>query len=240
MSINKSFLALLGAVALCGAAHAQPAPPLAVGEPFIPTRAQFEQFFPDRIPFYTYEGFVQAIRQTPGFAARGSEQFKRQEMAAFWGQIAHESDHLRALREYRQANWDKYCRLDPGESCAPGQQYYGRGPIQLSWNYQYKAAGDYLGLDLWANPDRVATDPAVAWRTALWYWVTQHGPAAQSSQAGLLAGLGFGSTTRAINGFIECDKPNDADAQRKVQRRAQFYKHASEMFGVPLLHPLGC
>src|SRR6218665_979870 len=122
---------------------------------FLPSRAQFDQLFPERIAFYSYEGFTEAVRQTPGFADWGGPTERRQEMAAFLGQIAHESDQLRAQREYRRENWDKYCRDDARLGCAPGRQYYGRGPIQLSWNYQYKAAGDFLGIDLWSDPDRV-------------------------------------------------------------------------------------
>ncbi|WP_162245844.1 MULTISPECIES: chitinase [unclassified Roseateles] len=207
---------------------------------FVPSRAQFDQLFPERIAFYSYEGFVEAVRQTPGFTSWGNETQRRQEMAAFLGQIAHESDQLRAQREYKRANWDKYCRNDARLSCAPGQQYYGRGPIQLSWNYQYKAAGDFLGIDLWSDPDRVARDSTVAWRTALWYWMTQPGESTQTAHAALRSGAGFGATTRAINGPLECDKPTDPDALRKNARRSDFYKHASELFGVPLMHPLGC
>ena len=212
----------------------------AAASPFVPSRAQFDQLFPERIAFYSYEGFVEAVRQTPGFADWGDETQRRQEMAAFLGQISHESDQLRAQREYKRENWHKYCRDDGRLSCAPGQQYYGRGPIQLSWNYQYKAAGDFLGLDLWSDPDRVARDSTVAWRTALWYWMTQPGESSQPSHQAVRAGAGFGATTRAINGPLECDKPADPDAKRKNDRRAQFYRHASELFGVPLMHPLGC
>lgn len=207
---------------------------------FLPTRAQFDALFPERIAFYTYEGFAEAVRQTPGFADWGSDTERRQEMAAFLGQIAHESDQLRAQREYKRENWDKYCRDDARLSCAKGQQYYGRGPIQLSWNYQYKAAGDFMGIDLWSDPDRVARDSTVAWRTALWYWMTQPGESSQTSHAAIRSGAGFGATTRAINGPLECDKPDSPDARRKNGRRADFYKHASDLFGVPLLHPLGC
>lgn len=212
----------------------------AAATPFLPSREQFDQLFPERIAFYSYEGFVEAVRQTPGFADWGSETQRRQEMAAFLGQISHESDRLRAQREYRRANWDKYCRSDERLACAPGQQYYGRGPIQLSWNYQYKAAGDFLGIDLWSDPDRVARDSTVAWRTALWYWMTQPGESTQSSHAAVRSGAGFGATTRAINGPLECDKPQDPDARRKNAARADYYKRASELFGVPLMHPLGC
>lgn len=208
--------------------------------PFLPSRVQFDALFPERIAFYTYEGFTEAVRQTPGFADWGSDAQRRQEMAAFLGQIAHESDQLRAQREYKRANWDKYCRDDARLGCAKGQQYYGRGPIQLSWNYQYKAAGDFLGLDLWSDPDRVARDSTVAWRTALWYWMTQPGESSQTPHAAIRSGAGFGATTRAINGPLECDKPTDPDALRKNGRRADFYKHASDLLGVPLLHPLGC
>lgn len=213
--------------------------PLAA-QPFVPSRAQFDQLFPERIAFYSYEGFVAAVRLTPGFADWGDERQRRQEMAAFLGQIAHESDQLRAQREYRRENWDHYCQPKGEPGCAPGQQYYGRGPIQLSWNYQYKRAGDFLGIDLWADPDRVARDATVAWRTALWYWMTQPGESARTAHQALREQAGYGATTRAINGPLECDRPDHPDVQRKLKRRIDFYRHASELFGVPLLHPLGC
>lgn len=212
----------------------------ALAQPFLPTREQFDQLFPQRIAFYSYEGFVAAVRLTPGFAATGSATLRRQEMAAFLGQIAHESDQLRAQREYRRENWDHYCRPEGEPGCAPGQQYYGRGPIQLSWNYQYKRAGDFLGLDLWADPDLVARDATVAWRTALWYWMTQPGESPHTAHQALQQQLGFGATTRAINGPLECDRPDSFDVRRKLNRRIDFYQHASALLGVPLLHPLGC
>jgi len=31
--------------------------------------------------------------------------------------------------------------------CYPGQGYFGRGPLQLSWNFNYGAAGSSLGFD---------------------------------------------------------------------------------------------
>ncbi len=212
----------------------------ASNDSFLPSREQFDTLFPERIDFYSYEGFVAAVRQTPGFADWGSPEDRAQEMAAFLGQIAHESDQLRARREYRRENWDHYCRPEGEPGCATGQQYYGRGPIQLSWNYQYKRAGDFLGLDLWSDPDLVARDSTVAWRTALWYWMTQPGESSRSSHQAIRERAGFGATTRAINGPLECDKTGNADVKRKLDRRIDFYKHASELFGVPLLHPLGC
>lgn len=206
----------------------------------LPTAEQFEALFPQRLAFYSHEGFLKAARSFPAFAGTGDEAQRRREAAAFLGNIAHESDELRALREYRKENHDRYCSLADGERCAPGRQYYGRGPIQLSWNYQYRRAGEALGLDLWSDPDLVARDPAVAWQTALWYWMTQNGPATMTAHQAMNDGPGFGATVRAINGLIECDKPGDPDAQRKVARRVAFYTQAAGILQVPLGPNLGC
>ncbi|CAI0449519.1 unnamed protein product, partial [Linum tenue] len=55
--------------------------------------------------------------------------------------------------------------------CAPGRQYYGRGPLQLSWNYNYGECGKANGFDGLRNPDIVAKDPVVTWKSALWFWI---------------------------------------------------------------------
>ena len=33
----------------------------------------------------------------------------------------------------REINGGQYCEPNPNYPCAPGQEYYGRGPIQLTW-----------------------------------------------------------------------------------------------------------
>lgn len=234
-------MALMAAV-LLSTACANVTTPTAEAEAtqFLPTQAQFEQLFPQRIDFYSYEGFVAAVRSFPAFAGTGSADQRRQEMAAFLANIAHESDELKAVREYNQANHDKYCSLEAGQSCAPGQQYYGRGPIQLSWNYQYLAAGRALGLDLWADPDRVARDPKVAWQTALWYWMNQNGPGSMTPHQAMVGGAGFGETIRSINGALECGQPAASYAGKQVARRIDFYQRASAKFEVAPGDKLGC
>ncbi|MEJ6007647.1 chitinase [Paucibacter sp. AS339] len=208
---------------------------------FLPSPAQFDVLFPDRLPFYTYEGFVRAVSAFPAFAASGDATLRRQEMAAFLANIAHESDELKAVREYNQANYDKYCSTQNGQQCAPGQQYYGRGPIQLSWNYQYLAAGQAIGLDLWANPDLVARDPKVAWQTAIWYWMSQNGPNTMPAHQALVEGHGLGGTIRSINGALECDQPaSNVHAAEQIARRAMFYRRAVQLFGVTPGEKLAC
>lgn len=42
-----------------------------------------------------------------------------------------------------------------------GQVYYGRGLVQLTWDFNYKSMGELLGVDLLNNPDK-ALDPLIA------------------------------------------------------------------------------
>jgi predicted chitinase len=204
------------------------------GGSFAVTEAQFNQMFPNRNGLYTYAGLQAAANSFPGFATTGSDTIKRQEIAAFLANVAHESDSLKATREYNMANWPLYC--DPSSGCAPGQQYYGRGPIQLSWNYNYRAAGNALGIDLWSNPDLVATDATIAWKTAVWYWMTGTGAAGITPHNAMINSQGFGVTIRAINGSLECNggRPD------QVQARINFYNTFTGIIGVAPGGNLGC
>ena len=47
--------------------------------------------------------------------------------------------------------------------------YYGRGPIQLTWERNYAKYGDLLGVDLVGDPD-LLLDPVVGSRAAACYW----------------------------------------------------------------------
>lgn len=50
--------------------------------------------------------------------------------------------------------------------------YYGRGFIQLTWDYNYAAAEQALGIHgLKTNPD-MAMDPTVAAAVFSWYWAS--------------------------------------------------------------------
>jgi hypothetical protein len=53
------------------------------GAGFVVSEAQFGQMFPDRNPFYTYDGLVAAIAAYPAFATIGGETVQQQEAAAF-------------------------------------------------------------------------------------------------------------------------------------------------------------
>ena len=94
-----------------------------------------------------------------------------------------------------------FCDDTQPYGCPAGHDaYYGRGAIMLSWNFNYKAAGDALGLDLLNNPWLVETDPAVAWMTALWYWNTQSGPGTMTGHDAMVNRRASGRPSGASTG----------------------------------------
>lgn len=204
---------------------------------FVVTEAQFNQMFPNRNPFYTYAGLVAAAKKYPAFAGTGSDTVKKQEAAAFLANVSHETGGLYYIVEQNTANYPHYCDANQPYGCPAGQAaYYGRGPIQLSWNFNYKAAGDALGIDLLNNPWRVEQDPAVAMMTGLWYWNTQNGPGTMTGHNAMVNGAGFGQTIWAINGSLECNGGNPAQVQSRVTKYQQF----TQILGVPAGSNLSC
>jgi predicted chitinase len=184
------------------------------------------------VPYYNYSGLVAALSAWPTFAKTGSDTVRRQEAAAFLANMHHESGGGVYVREINQANWPLYCSSG---NCG-NKQYYGRGPIQLSWDYNYRAAGDALGIDLLNNPDLVANDASVGWKTALWYWMTQRARAAQTSHDAMVNGVGFGETIRAINGGLECNGAGEAQRNSRIN----LYRNFTSILGVPVGNNLGC
>lgn len=187
------------------------------------SEAQFNQMFPGRNSFYTYQGFVNATASYPAFGNTGGDTVARQEVAAFLANVSHETGGLVHIVEQNEANYPHYC--DPGQpyGCPAGQAaYYGRGPIQLSWNFNYNAAGNALGLPLLTNPWLVQQDATVAWQTALWYWNTQSGPGSMSGHTAMTTGAGFGESIRSINGAIECNGGNPGQVQSRIDKYQSF------------------
>ncbi|MFE2985167.1 glycoside hydrolase family 19 protein [Streptomyces sp. NPDC059262] len=205
----------------CGSGETDPGDPAPSG--FVVSEAQFNQMFPNRNPFYTYSGLTAALSAYPGFANTGSDTVKRQEAAAFLANVSHETGGLVYIVEQNTANYPHYCDSSQSYGCPAGTAaYYGRGPIQLSWNFNYKAAGDALGIDLLHNPYLVEQDAAVAWKTGLWYWNTQSGPGTMTPHNAMVNGAGFGETIRSINGSLECNGGNPGQVQSRIDRYKAF------------------
>jgi predicted chitinase len=207
------------------------------GGGFVVSEGQFNQMFPGRNSFYTYSGLVAALSAYPGFAKTGTDTVRKQEAAAFLANVHHETGGLVHIVEQNQANYPHYCDWSQPYGCPAGQAaYYGRGPIQLSWNFNYNAAGNALGLPLLTNPWLVQQDAAVAWKTGLWYWNTQNGPGTMTPHNAMINSAGFGQTIRSINGSLECDGRNPA----QVQSRVNNYNRFVGILGVPAGPNLYC
>ncbi|KAL8482822.1 hypothetical protein ACS0TY_025743 [Phlomoides rotata] len=159
--------------------------------------------------FYTRSAFLTAAGSYPQFGTSSNADVAKQEIAAFFAHITHETGHLCYREEINGASGN-YC--DPNNTewpCVSGKGYYGRGPIQLSWNYNYGPAGRDIGFDGLNDPDIVARDPVISFKTALWFWMrTCHEP--------ITSGQGFGATIRAINGNLECNGANPGTVTTRV------------------------
>jgi predicted chitinase/regulation of enolase protein 1 (concanavalin A-like superfamily) len=215
-----------------------PPPPPSSGFAGVVSEEQFEEMFPIRSSFYTYQGLVNAAAAYPGFANSSDATLRKREAAAFLANINHESDRLRAVREYNQNNYCNYCDAGQWYGCPAGRcQYFGRGPMQLSWNFNYKAAGDALGIDLLNTPDLVATDPTVAWKTALWFWMTSTGAGRMTCHNAIVNNAGFGETIQTINGALECGRDPTHSA---VITRVSYFQSFCQILSVSTGSNLYC
>ncbi|MFE2104887.1 chitinase [Kitasatospora sp. NPDC059463] len=211
-------VAVLSTLSLAG----QTAPASAAGS-FVVSESQFNQLFPARNAFYTYRGLVDALGAYPKFATSGDTATRKREAAALLANVSHETAGLKYVVEQNTANYPHYCDSSQPYGCPAGQAaYYGRGPLQLSWNFNYKAAGDALHLDLLHNPNLVQNDPAVSWKTALWFWNTQTGAGRMTSHDAIVNNKGFGETIRTINGALECDGRNPAQRDDRISLYRKF------------------
>ncbi len=183
-----------------------------------------------RNPFYTYEGLINATAKWPNFCKDGTPEQRRREAAAFLSNVAHETDSL-ALVEEAACAADNVC----GQyGAAPnGVTYHGRGPIQLSYKYNYEPAGAALGVNLVGDPELLAKDPTVAFGTALWFWNTYQSGKGIAHDA--IKSGGLGATINIING-IECGGGNAG----AVQNRIKHYKRFCQMLGVDPGPNQGC
>lgn len=171
--------------------------------------------------FYTRDAFINALGSYPQFGTSGSSDDAKREIAAFFAHVSHETGSFCHIEENDgAASNDAYC--DPGKAqypCNPNKKYYGRGPLQISWNYNYGPAGNDIKFDGLNAPETVANDPVIAFKTALWFWMTN---------VHSVVNQGFGATIRAINPSYECNGQNPAEAQDRIQ----FYQKYCSDFGV--------
>ncbi|MDI9309958.1 MAG: glycoside hydrolase family 19 protein [Limnohabitans sp.] len=130
----------------------------------------------------------------------------------------------------------------------PSKGYYGRGPIQLSWNYNYGQFSKFLYNDasvLLNNPDLVQQDGVLALKSAIWFWMMPQWPKPSCHQvmhelwvpnAGeytmpKMYLKGFAHTNNIINGGLECRNTSTSIYTAKVVLRSELYKYYLGILG---------
>src|SRR4029079_15925538 len=93
----------------------------------------------------------------------GSDEVKKREAAAFFAHLVQETGSLKYLEEIGcegGACAARYCERRRADfPCAAGQSFHGRGPMQLTWNYNYGSAGKAPGLPLLDHAASVVAKP---------------------------------------------------------------------------------
>ncbi|KAK7269545.1 hypothetical protein RIF29_22276 [Crotalaria pallida] len=210
--------------------------------------------------FYTYESFIQASKCFPRFGTSGSLTTRKREIAAFLAQISHETTGGWATAPDGPYAWglcfkeevspqSDYCDSTNKEwPCSPGKSYKGRGPIQLSWNYNYGPAGKAIGFDGLRNPEIISNNSVIAFKSALWFWMTEQNPKPSChnvmignyvpTEADIAANrtAGFGLVTNIINGGLECGIPDDS----RVNDRIGYFERYTKLFNVDTGLNLDC
>ena len=130
------------------------------------------------------------------FAAKGDLAMRKQELAAFLGNISHETtgggvdEKTKTWGLYwrEETSWQNgggglgYTTGNNTYQASSGQSYHGRGPIQLSYPTNYGPFSEYIYGDkmvLLNNPGLVVPDKpeeaVLAFMSAIWFWMTPQG-----------------------------------------------------------------
>ncbi|RLN58255.1 hypothetical protein BBJ29_006929 [Phytophthora kernoviae] len=137
------------------------------------TRRIFDRIFPDieGSPL-TYDGLLEAAQSYTEFGQTPNAAINVLEVAYFLAHIAYTTEDLMypAERDGSQYSPEKYCQRSSDYGCAPGANYYGRGPLYLRWNFNYYECATAIGVDIYTNPDHALESPTTAWKTAFWTW----------------------------------------------------------------------
>jgi hypothetical protein len=186
----------------------------------------------------------------------------KRELAAFLANISHETTGGWEGAPGGRYVWGLRWKEELGYACqdespyeidhplyppTPDKSYHGRGPMQLSWNYNYGQCSAFLYADpqiLLDAPERVSRDGVIAFKTAIWFWMTPQYPKPschdaiipgrwEPTESDAERGLrpGFGATINIINGGLECGHQTDPPA---VEDRVGFFRRYTERLGVDM------
>lgn len=197
------------------------------------------------------------------FLKDGFKKDRKRELAAFLANLAHETGGGWATAPGGELKWGLFWNeniagrtgvntsafVDEASSVLyPGvkdKRYYGRGPIMLSWNFNYGLFSSIIYGDknvLLSNPEIVAADGKVGFMTAILFWMTPQAPKPSAhdvivnkwkpSKEDIAKGLkqpGFGITIMVLNGL----EANLGETEgSSVKRRAGHYRDITSSMGI--------
>lgn len=126
-----------------------------------------------------------------------------------------------------------------------GKSYHGRGPIQLSYNYNYGLCSDVLFGDssiLLKNPEKVTEDGVTGIMTGIWFWMTPQPPKPSCHQ--VITGIWepkAGAPNEKYNGnfgltivIINNESGQSENGTGAVARRARYYRIFAKKMGADI------
>ncbi|WP_028545318.1 chitinase [Paenibacillus taiwanensis] len=197
------------------------------------------------------------------FLKEGTKKDRKRELAALLANLSHETGGGWDTAPGGPLRWGLFWNeniagrtgknnssfVDPNSSeLYPGykdKRYYGRGPIMLSWNFNYGLFSSVIYGDkevLLKNPEIVAADGKVGFMTAILFWMTPQAPkpSAHDVMVGKwkptkeltakgLNSPGFGITIMVLNGL----EANLGETEGSpVKRRAGHYRDITTKMGI--------
>ncbi len=120
--------------------------------------------------------------------------------------------------------------------------FYGRGAIQLSWNYNYVRLSYALtgkAETFCDDPEQIALSPEYAWGSAIYFWMENQKDGSTCHKEALKGD--FGGTLNNINGGLECPAYHGGWHASAIKMRLNRYCHAASELGMPSISSLdGC
>ncbi|MDR3021245.1 MAG: hypothetical protein LBU60_00995 [Clostridiales bacterium] len=190
------------------------------------------------------------------FLNKGTENDKRRELAGFLANISHETSGGWPTAVPDEIFWGLYFNEEvaflnggifgnggsnPNFPPQPGKSYHGRGPIQLTHDYNYGLFSTIYfgdGMELLKNPERVSQEGDLGIASAIWFWMTPQWPKASCHQVMTNQWTphpsrpqdsqytqGFGLSIIIINGGLEGNLTED---DGRIRRRVLHYRTTAE------------
>ena len=183
---------------------------------------------------FSYKAFLAAAESFPSFLSGNDILLQKRELCALLANMAYETGggwdaapggyYKWGLYFPEEKNCEEGCphysdTTKKNYSPVAGRSYHGRGPLQLSWNYNYGQFSEDYFHDrniLLQDPSLLTRNGEVCFASALWFWTKaqypkpschdiMYGlwkPASKDSAAGRFPG--FGAVVNVINGGLEC------------------------------------